>query len=286
MTNVIYCALMPDGAICPNAEPCRALRILVLSKTEEPLRTDAKERIAELKEGSGVLRQAVVNFDAERLLSCRFWRDLFKAIAPVERKSSKVRDAVCEYMRSVRFLGPQAKVSPSTVFGRVTTRDDLNAYFVKSGYFPDDLSAMLNIDEVTKVPVEEGRSKWASYDLGRHVMWSTFDPNGGRPFESTGKDAKKLRGLLGLDRSKRDQPVLTLEFTLGTGVTAHLPTVAEAYASAPWISNFRPLGEEEEAQGFGITQPTEEYESERGMPEVVHPPVRGTALAYPPEEFS
>jgi hypothetical protein len=282
----VYCARTPGGTVCPNSERCREIRTFVLSKTEEPLQTEARERIAELKAGSGVLRQAVVNFDAEKLLSCRFWRNLFKMIAPVEKKASKVRDAVREYVRSVRFQGPKAKVSPSTVFGRVTTREDLKSYFVKNGYLPDDLSAMLNIDEVMKVPVDEGRAKWGSYELGKYVMWSTFDPAGGRPFDSAGKDAKKLRGRLGLDRSTRNPQVLVVEYTLPSDVDAYLPTVAEAYASDPWISYFRPLGEEEEKQGYGMTQPTEEYESEPGMPEVVHQPVRGNALAYPPEEFS
>lgn len=287
MTNAqFYCARMPDGAICPQADRCREERLLVLSRTEEPLQSDARERLAELKGDCGVCRQVVVNLDAEKLLSCRFWRGLFAAIALVEKKASMVGDAVRTYTRSVRFLGPKAKVSPSTVFGKVTTREDLHDYFMKSAYFPDDLSAALNIAEVMSVAVDEGRAKWGMYELGKYVMWSTFDPAGGRPFESVGKDAKKLRGRLGLERAQRDKPVLILEYTLNSGIDAHLPTIAEACASDPWISYFRPLGAEEENQGFGMTQPSEEYEHEPGLPEVVHAPVRGTALAHPPEEFS
>lgn len=285
----IYCARMPDGAACPNADTCRADRLFVLSVTEQPLRNDTYDRFETLKgpKGSAILRQAVVNFDAERMLSCRFWRDMFLAIAGVQNTPLRVRDAIRAYVRTLRFLGPTATaVTVSTVLGRATTRDQLIEYFVARGYAPDDLSAELNIDEVMNVAIDEGRSKWEDYDLCRYVMWSTFDPDGGRPFESAGGDAKKLRGRLGLDRALKDQPLLILEYTLSTGVTAHLPTVAEAYASDPWITNFRPLGVEEEKQGFGLTQPTEEFENEVGMPEVVHAPVKGAALAHPPREFS
>lgn len=285
--TTVYCARMPDGAVCPNADECRADRLFVLSKTEDPLRSTAMQRFATLKgpRGSAVLRQAVVNFDAERLLSCRFWRDMFIAVAAVDDNPPRIRDAIREYVRSVRFLGPKAKVVSSAVLGRATTREDLADYLVRAGYLPDDLSAMESIDEVMQVSLDETRAKWGSYELCRFVMWSTFDPRGGRPFESVGGNARKIRGRLGLDRAKKDRPVLTLEYTLSSDATAHLPTVAEAYASEPWIAYFRPLGSEEETQGFGLTQPSEEFENEAGVPEVVHAPVKGASLTSQPKEF-
>src|SRR5687768_2940158 len=82
----VYCARMPDGAVCPGADKCRAERRFVLSKIDDPPRSDVKQRFATMKgpNGSGILRQAVVNFDAETFLSCRFWRDMFTAIAAAE----------------------------------------------------------------------------------------------------------------------------------------------------------------------------------------------------------
>jgi hypothetical protein len=280
-----YCARMPDGAPCPDPEQCQRTFREVLDKSDD----DLQEKIAQvlkLQSAPSVLRQAFINIDTERLLPCRFWRGLMTKIADIHGDAVKLRDAIREYMQTTRFRGPQAKVKPDTVLGRATTREDLAGHFTRKAYFPEELAAMLSIEEAVGSTVGEIRARWGHFELGRYVMWATFDLDGHRPFQHAGGDAKKLRGRLGLNRRDLNKPVFTLEYTLPPGVSAHLPTVAEAYASDPWLPSFRPVSPEQAKEGFGLTHSIEEYADEPGLPEVVHEPVRGSALAYPPREIA
>ena len=280
----MYCARMPGGAICPDADKCRATLQSVLDACEAPLRDDAIRRLKRFKEASSLFRQAMVNFRAERMLACRFWRGFVEAVGGAREDPIDICRTIRAYMRSVRFGGPTAFVPDSAILGRATTRQELAAHFVRNRYFPTKLDAELSIDEVMRIPIDEGRRKWDRYALGQYVMWSTFRRTGGRPFEHT-RSAKMLRAILGLSRRAKSRPMLILEYLLPAGHRAYLPTVAEAYAGDPWLPYFRPVDEDDEKGGHGLTQAWDEKAQHAGLPEVVHEPVQGRALEYPPEEI-
>jgi len=279
-----YCAQRKDGSSCSDISECHRSFRYVLERSDD-LRAEV---IARLKMHGipTVLRQAFLNIYDEGLLSCRFWRGLLEKLARVPGDVGSLPDVIRQYMRSTRFQGPNAKVRPETVLGRVTTREELAGHFVRNAYFPDELAATLSIEEALSIPVGEVRTKWATFELGRYVMWATFDPSGKRPFDDAGTDARRLRGRLGLNRRELNKPVFTLEYTLPPGQTAHLPTVAEAYASDPWLPSFRSVTPEQADEGFGLTHAIEEYADEPGLPEVVHAPVCGASLAFTPGEIA
>jgi hypothetical protein len=275
------------GATCASEDACRKKAFRdVLAACAQPLQDETLKRTRKLKREKGVLHQAVANFDLERNLSCRFWYGLINAINRVPDEVNGLCGSIRKYMRSALFQGPTARLPAGVTLGRATSRKDLVAHFRTRKYFPDKLSASLSIDEVMSVPVEDARRKWGMYDLGTHVMWSTFDPAGGRPFERPGLTARVIRAILGLGGWRSRHPVLTLEFQLDARQSAYLPTVAEAYAGNKWLSLFRPSGVEEILDGYSWTQPPDAFASRYpGMPEVVHAPVSGAALVHPPTEI-
>jgi hypothetical protein len=258
----------------------------VLDSCGEPLAEQTRSRTRWLKRKSGLLRQVIDNFYAELHLVCSFWRGFIDVLNRGGGDVDELCKAIRKYVRSALFQGPPARIPAGVTMGRATSRKELARHFRRRRYFPDILSANLAIDEVMRVPVEESRTKWGAYELGSYVMWSTFDPAGGRPFAIANLTSRLLRGRLGLPGRRSRYPVLTLEYELPRGQPAYLPTVAEAYAGNTWLVFFRTSSEEEVDSGFSLTQPHDDLALRHaGMPEVVHAPITGAALSYSPAEI-
>ena len=122
--------------------------------------------------------------------------------------------------------------------------------------------------------------RWRNYEMGRYLMWSTFDAatSTANPFEGISNTADAIAGLLGLDRNERGRPLLLLTYTLPASVAPRFPTVAEAYAGGVWPYFFRPASP---GAPYGMTMPWPEYQHEAPRPEVVHEVIRGAQLAAP-----
>lgn len=281
-----------QGPLCPRAsEPCTnpivcrgiLLRQVLAELVPDDIRDKCKERLEILFARSTTHQQAVQNLEAECNLPCRFWRTFAEKVSAVPATFDDVFAAVRDFMREATFSGPLAKTQPAKIFGRATTRDDLAAVLLEQGHAWDEGFAEELVDELDR-SVDDIRKRWSLYDLGRWVMWSTFNKQGTRPFDGIKREAQFIRGVLGLPRRKDEEktPLLLIEYTL-ENKTAHIPTVAEAYASDPWISYFRTAGDIGYAAGHGRTHARDHYDEMPGLPEVVHSPVTGAALTEKPE---
>ena len=274
------------GPVCAAAGCRRKSLREMLESVGDNIADDARQRMKRLKNNSGLLRQIVDNLYGEIHLACEFWRGFITTLNSATADVEALCHAIRQYARSALFQGPAAHVPVGATMGHATSRKDLVKHLLRSGYVPDKVTAGLAVDDAMALPIEDTRKKWAPYELGRYVMWATFDPAGGRPFAIAGITARLLRGRLGLPGRRSRHSVLTLEYDLPADVQPRLPTIAEACAGKPWLVFFRPSGQEEADDGYSLTQPHDQLAHKHaGMPEVVHAPVTGAMLAYPPAEI-
>lgn len=272
---------------CADPGACRASLLDVLGRSENPTANGVWAGCRKtLFQKSTTHQQAIANLENERNLSCHFWLAFTAMLEMVPEDFDSVFIAIREFMRKAILSGPPARTQPARVFGRATTREKLVAEMLVDGKAGTEDFAHDRISELD-LPLDEIRTRWAFYPLGRWVTWATFNREGNRPFEGVKREASYIRGILGLPRSEDESttPLLLIEYTL-QGEIPHIPTVAEAYASQPWVSYFRPSGDLGYEAGYGYTHAREHYDMEPGRPEIVHKPVTGAALEHKPEEVS
>lgn len=222
------------------------------------------------------------NLRAEELLTCEFWGVLIRRFGKSGNDETTVCSTIREYIREVGTLkGPQASVKTATILGRVVTRQQLADVFAINRYFANPAEALKHIRSVEKKPLQYFQRAWGDYDLGRHVMWSTFNAGGGPPFEALPKNADQIRGRLGLDSRDSGRPLLLLQYVL-PGADARIATIAEAYAGDTWHRFFKTASEAQILIGYGMTHPWPSIGG-TGLPEVVHGPVKGRFLVVKPE---
>lgn len=252
-------------------------------------KTDRKLVLAKLRtfaKYSSIHGQFLTNLEQERLISKTAWQDLIRTILDSSPDPPRLRDAMVKTLRSHLFCGPPAKCSPNTIFGRASTSEDLARSFMTQHHFGSLPNALTHIRYVKRRDLSALREKWRHFLLANFVMWSTFDPGGGRPFQGIRRSARFFRALFGLPASDPDSPLLLLEYALPDGIVARMPTVVEAYAGDQWLYHFRPAGRFEIEEGYGKTYVWDELArlGEAGRPEVVHKPITGHALASDLEE--
>jgi len=225
------------------------------------------------------------NLDEERLVSDDVWRDVVKAILDSSTDPSKLRDAIRAAFRKHLFSGPRAKCSRHAIFGRATTCEDLARTFAAKHYFGSFPGALSHVRTMKRRELPALREKWRDFHLASYVMWSTFDPAGGRPFQGLKRSSQFLRALFGLDKTDSPSSLILLEYTIPDGSIARVPTIVEAYAGE-WLYHFRPAGPFEIEAGYGRTYVWDELArcGESGRPEVVHEPVTGFLLTSEIEE--
>jgi hypothetical protein len=126
------------------------------------------------------------------------------------------------------------------------------------------------------------RSKYWTPWRENRTIWATFDPDdpNAAPFEVTLK-ANDIRGVLGLDPTDRDEPLLLFEYELPATLQALFPTIAEAYAGDGWQVYFRPAPID---ASFGLTMTWDEYAERAPRPETVHLGFDGGTFLQPAKE--
>jgi hypothetical protein len=254
-----------------------------IDRTEKKLVT---VKLSAFAKQSSINGQFLKNLESENLVSDRIWRDLIRAILDSPAESHKLSEAIRTSLRKNLFSGPPAKCSPNAIFGRATTSESLARSFAGQKYFGSFSAALSHVRAMKRSQLSNLREKWRHYSLASFVMWSTFDPGGGRPFQGIARSARYLRALYGLPADDADGPLLLLEYILPDDVTAKIPTIVEAYAGDEWLYYFRPAGQFEMDEGHSRTYVWDELarKGASGRPEVVHKPVTGYVLVNNIEE--
>lgn len=233
----------------------------------------------DLSATTATCRQAVANFEAERLLPCRFWLAFIHCLEPAADRPGSLIERIRDHMRRWSLSGPGATIGKAEIFGRAVTREALAEVFVEQKKFGTLESALRHISYAESLDLQELQRQWDDFDLGRYVMWATFEPQGGAPFGPWAASANQIRSILGLDRSMKDRPLLLLEYKVVT-TQPRVPTIVEAYSGINWLPHFRAAGTSEIAAGHGWTQVWEEDANQfSGRPEVVHKPIKASELS-------
>lgn len=234
-----------------------------------PVRETVTSKLAVLSAASAAARFAVRNLYEEPNLSEFAWRRLIEQVELSPSDAQHVKDAVTHTFRSLILTGPSATIPASRRLGALLPMDALAQYLVDSGHARTIMQARrlarrrLDHDQGAVLKV------WKEVPLGRHVMWATFDPEGGPAFADDWS-ANDLLCILGRGRHLAGDLILTFEYTLPEEIMAHVPTVADAYASAVWDYRFRPA---DAHQGYGWPVPWDDCAHLPLRAKVVHAPV-------------
>jgi hypothetical protein len=258
----------------------------ILSSLEHTERKLVRVKLRTFARNSSINGQFLRNLQEERLVSESTWKDLFRAILDSPTDPQKLCEAIRATLRKHLFRGPTAKCPADTIFGRATTSESLARTFIVKHYFGSLPGALSHVRAMKTRELPALREKWRYFSLASFVMWSTFDPAGGRPFQGIKRSARFFRAIFGLSANDADSPLLLLEYILPEGIAARIPTVAEAYAGDEWLYHFRPASEIEIDEGYSRTYVWDELarKAGAGRPEVVHEPITGYVLTSDLEE--
>ena len=248
----------------------------VIDELDQDPRVRVHAKLATLAKPPGG-RQAVANLRTEDFVDRSVWERLVTTLlTSCGDQWDEVHDAVRDVMRSDQLNGPEAKHPPDVVFGRATLQDDFARVLRDNGHHGSIAAALDEIEYYKDVPVDELRLAFGDYQLGRYVMWATFDPDGDDPFAKITLDADQIRAHLGLSKLDSGKPLLLLRYKLPAN-GARIARVTEAYSGETWVHYFRTAGLN---VGYGFTFPWDDVVElgGDGMPEIVHKPILGEFL--------
>lgn len=248
----------------------------MLSKRTSTERAIFDAKLLALAQGSALDRRAHINLGDETRVTEAAWNELIDSIVSTNADLAELRMSVRLWARNWLLKGDAARCGMRTIFGRATTIPALATILVNGGHFGSIAAATTHVQFMLSQKVDVIRANWKSYELGRHMMWATFAPGGGFPFDGFPTSCDQIRGLLGLSRSDIGTPLLLLQYVITSPTTARFPTVADAYAGDHWAYYFQPAVETETNHGWTMTW--DEYSGQPSRPEVVHDVVRGEVL--------
>jgi len=246
--------------------------------------TNVKAKLQNLSASCALTLQAVLNLNIESRLTEDYWKLLFQKLAGAADANAQ-QQAITEAARPYTLQGPEVPRSQFGVLGRAATRSAFVHLLVKLGYYSTYESAHRALLNKLRKSLAVTKRGWGHFEIGRFLLWSTFSPDSiaGRPFDGFSGSADEIRGLLGLDRNDRDEPVLLFEYRLPAGEMARFPTVAEAYSGDSWNYFFRPAPP---TAAYGLTMPWPEYEKRTPRPEIVHRVLKVSDLVEPLRRIS
>lgn len=247
-----------------------------LDDLSNPDRQRAEEELVRFAALSALTFQAVENFRVESRVGRKCWASLLQNLS-VSSSIAASCAPVTTVLRTYMLKGPIITPISGTRFGRAVTLRRFCNLLVTLGYYATISSAHRAVRNMIGKPLPILMKYWRHFQLGRYVMWSTFNPaRVTEPFEGVNGSADEIRGILGLDRNEAGLPLLLFEYDLR--ISVRFPTVAEAYASGTWPYFFRPA-----PRGFphGMTMPWPEFEHRQPRPEVVHEVIDVSSMASP-----
>jgi hypothetical protein len=243
-----------------------------------------KKRLGSLVGHRATTFQAHHNLEAESRLPEAAWQELIEHVLNDGEGFERTRNAIRSVCRRWILSGTEVTVAiGSPTFGRAVTVDSMVSLLRKSHPGRGRDFAWREVRDLWVKPLGLIKARWSNRELGLHLMWSTFSPNGKHPFQDLPKTADGIRRILGLDPRLARKPILLLEYKLSDGMP-RFPTVADAYAGDEWSYFFRPAPD---GSPHGWTMPWPDYASKsKPRPEVVHPVIKGESLVNSPRFLS
>lgn len=251
----------------------------ILASLSPTVQGEVRTKLQDLSRHSALTFQAVHNLNVESRLSEECWKILVQNLI-VATNANAQHHAVTMALRPYTLRGPEVSHSQFGVLGHAVTMTAFVHLLVKLRYYGCYESAHRAILNKLRKSLAVTKRWWGHFEIGRFLLWSTFNPDSitGRPFDGFSGSADEIRGLLGLDRNDRYDPLLLFEYTLPAGEGGRFPTVAEAYSGDSWSYFFRPAPA---TAAYGLTMPWPEYEERIPRPEIVHRVLKVSNLVEP-----
>ena len=237
-----------------------------LDTQAEACRDAIMDRLLAMAKNSSIHHQLFQNFLSECQMDHDDWAELCNFVVLQHHGIVDLEGAIKEFCRQRLEKGRRATVAVDQVYGRVTTLASHVDMLVKEGHFLDEHEARAWVRSAISRELPGLLQSDLRYPLGRHLMWSTFEPGKMQPLRGVQQSATSyLCCALGLHGIT--SPLLVMEYTLPPAVRPLVPTVCHAYAAETWSRYFRPPNEH---APYGLTMPTDTCADQRGRPEVVH----------------
>lgn len=246
-----------------------------LQKINAPERKIIEKRLTDLIPESSIMRQMVNNLYSEIRFKEFDCKELAENLLNSPSGNEKTELIIRDFCRANRCLkGDEAMLPSDSILGRIVSFERFCELMVESWDH-------LDIDEakeylrriIMNLPPDQLPDEWKNTEIGKHIMWSTFDENGGLPFGNPRPDVAFILCSLGLAIERG--PFILFEYKLPIGIKPHVPTFCDAYAGDFWTAFFRtsPPG-----SSWGYTMPTEIDEEQKPLPEVVHVVIKAENL--------
>ena len=260
-----------------------------MAKLEDVLRTRSsadearfRDRLQVLEQSTAIRKQAVKNLWFDTRPPASVWDAIIDAVVAAPNAPAYLEDAIRIAVRANLLCGPVVSYGSGTRFGRAVPferlADEIYAPPPGSSRPARPYMARRWLRSVLKGDLSLARRLWRTRNLGRFVMWGTFEFGSADPFGPPPRRATDIRADLGLRDEKGELVLLTYELPHTTD--ARFPTVAEAYASFFWPYHFSPAASD---AACGMTLPWATGGRGIPRPEVVHAPVSGAMLVRKPE---
>jgi hypothetical protein len=253
--------------------------LLKLRSTE---RDRFKERISRLSGAGALGLQAACNLACESRLSSAAWKIIVNQVLGAGDDPCETQSALRDTMRQFILRGPSVALRKK-ICGRAISTDRFCRMLWQLGYYSDLGTARVAVRSMLPRSPLQIAHWWRNFDLGRYLMWGTFDATSRSVTLFTSvTDPDQVRALLGLDVNERGLPLLLIEYRLPPGTVAKIPTIADAYSADDWPYFFRPAPPK---SPHGLTLPWPTHEREKPSPEIVHGVVKGRQIVSPLREL-
>lgn len=244
---------------------------------DEKKQATVRARLLRLEEQSSVMLQMHQNLYTESRIEEKVWQVLIDALCQ-DTDPESIESTIRKFCQERLLKGPITDFSEETLFSRAIPLDTLARNLWKLGYYETQDQAEDDIRLHLDVPPAELPESWKQQKMGCYLLWSTFDPEGGRAFGDSPPPSAAILCSLGLDPISRDSFLLLLEYRLTREAMPRIPTFCDAYASPSWTKHFRPASPQAR---HGRTITVEPCPLPKGRPEVVHEVISVRQLVAP-----
>lgn len=241
-------------------------------RTNRSLENKARPILEALAKVDETHQRMVVNIYIEYSLGRDDWDALFTSLTAEKLKIDEMDEIIVNFCRGKTLNGKNASTGSAKIFGKIISFENFCKLLYKLNYYGSLRAAKAAVR--SQINLQSKNASWDSRKLAQFIMWSTFDPAGGRPFEYE-KDPKILVCSLGMDPISTP---LILEYQVPPKITPKIPSFCDAYAGTRWNKYFKLV---DDGAPYGMTEPAGKCEMTSGRPEVVHEAVRGSSLVSP-----